>query len=44
MKAKTSVRAGISCTPNPLTTGAYSGGCNGGLIPAATGDSGGPLN
>ena len=43
MKAKTSVRAGISCTPNPLTTGAYSGGCNGGY-PAATGDSGGTLN
>ena len=35
MKAKTSVRAGISCTPYL---------CNGGLIPSATGDSGGTLN
>lgn len=42
MKAKTSLRAGISCTPNPLTTGAYAGGCNGGY-PSA-GDSGGTLN
>jgi len=39
MRVKSNVKAGISCTPNPLTTGAYSGG-----YPAATGDSGGPLN
>ena len=43
MRVKTNLRAGISCTPNATTTGAYSGGCNGGLIPS-TGDSGGPLN
>ena len=32
---KSGVKAGISCTPYL---------CNGGIIPAATGDSGGPLN
>ena len=43
MRVKTHIKAGISCTPNPTTTGAYSGGCNGGY-PSATGDSGGTLN
>ena len=42
MLVKTGIKAGISCTPNATTTGAYSG-CNGGLIPSV-GDSGGTLN
>jgi len=42
MKAKTNLRAGISCTPNATTTGAYSGGSTAGSSPRPPGTPAAP--